>query len=76
MLGFRLEVDAEPTPLVVSPFDEKAITLSPDGRWLAYESDETGQNEIYVRPFPDIEGGKFTVSTGGGVMPVWGPERR
>ena len=38
---------------------------------MAYESDETGRNEIYVRPFPDVDTGKWLVSTGGGVMPVW-----
>ena len=45
--------------------------LSPDGRWLVYESDETGNNEIYVRPFPDVETGKWPVSVDGGVMPLW-----
>ena len=64
-------VDGAPEPLIVTSFDEKAIALSPDGRWLAYESDETGRDEIYVRPFPDVEGGKSLVSSGGGVMPVW-----
>ncbi len=67
----RIGTDSVAQPLVVTPFDEKAIALSPDGRWLAYESDETGQNEIYLRPFPDTEAGKWTVSTGGGVMPKW-----
>jgi len=40
--------------------------------WLAHESDETGRNEIHVRPFPDVNGGRFPVSQQGGVMPVWG----
>jgi serine/threonine-protein kinase len=64
-------IDTVPEPLVVTEFDEKAIALSPDGRWLAYESDETGRNEVYVRPFPEVGAGKWQVSTGGGVMPVW-----
>jgi serine/threonine-protein kinase len=63
--------EGAPSPLVQSAFDEKAISLSPDGRWLAYESDETGQNEIYVRPFPDTESAKWQVSSAGGVMPEW-----
>jgi len=63
--------NTDPTPLIVTDFDEKAIALSPDGRWLAHESDETGRNEIHVRPFPDVERGRFPVSQQGGVMPVW-----
>lgn len=71
VIGIRPGVDIEPTPLIVTEFDEKAIMLSPDGRWLAYESDETGRNEIYVRPFPDIDRAKWPVSVNGGVMPLW-----
>ena len=43
----------------------------PDGQWLAYESDESGEREIYVRPFPDVDAGKWQVSTGGGSRPLW-----
>jgi serine/threonine-protein kinase len=71
VLAFRPGQDTVPIPLIVTDFDEKAVTLSPDGAWLAYESDETGQNEIYVRPFPNVDGGKWAVSVGGGVMPLW-----
>ena len=46
------------------------MPLSPDGRWFAYESNESGQPEIYVQPFPPT-GGKFQVSKNGGVRPVW-----
>jgi serine/threonine-protein kinase len=60
-----------PRGLVVTPFDEKALALSPDGRWLAYESDETGRNEVYVRPFPNVNADKVPVSIAGGVAPVW-----
>jgi Tol biopolymer transport system component len=70
--ALRPGTDTVPAPLIVTGFDEKAIGLSPDGRWLSYESDETGRNEVYVRPFPNVEDGKWQVSTGGGVMPVWG----
>ena len=46
--------------------------FSPDGRWMAYTSDESGVYEVYVRPFPDIAGGgKWQVSSGGGTLPVW-----
>ncbi len=71
VIGLRPATDSLPSPLVTSEFDEKAIMLSPDGRWLVYESDETGNNEIYVRPFPDTENGKWAVSVDGGVMPLW-----
>jgi serine/threonine-protein kinase len=45
--------------------------LSPDGRWLAYNSTESGQPQIYVRPFPNVDAGKWQISTDGGVKPVW-----
>ena len=45
--------------------------VSPDGQWLAYESNESGTYEIYVRPFPSVDGGRWQVSTGGGVQPLW-----
>jgi len=63
--------DTATTPVAAEPYDEKAVALSPDGRWVAYESTETGDNEVYVRPFPDVNGGKWQVSTGGGINPVW-----
>ena len=69
--AIRPDGDSIAIPLIVTPFDEKAVSLSPDGRWLAYESNETGRNEVYVRPFPDVDDGKWQVSTAGGVMPVW-----
>jgi Tol biopolymer transport system component len=71
IIAQRRTPDAEPSPLIATGFDEKAIALSPDGRWLAYVSDETGQNEIYVRPFPEIDAAKRTVSVNGGAMPLW-----
>jgi serine/threonine protein kinase/Tol biopolymer transport system component len=58
------------TPFLNTGFDEVAPMISPDGRWIAYQSDETGANEIYVRTFPG-PGGKWTISTGGGSQPVW-----
>jgi serine/threonine-protein kinase len=60
----------EPQPLLNSPFIEGLAELSPDGRWLAYASDESGQFEVYVRSFPDL-GRKWQISTDGGVEPVW-----
>ena len=51
--------------------NEANAAVSPDGRWLAYASDESGQYEVYVRPFPDTDAGKWPVSSGGGDHPLW-----
>jgi serine/threonine-protein kinase len=66
-----LEPPGEPKDLLRSSFNEVGGSFSPDGKWLAYVSDETGQNEIYLTRFP--EGGKWQISTDGGVEPVWAP---
>jgi len=60
-----------PTPLIRTTFSERNAEISPGGQWLAYESDESSRLEIYVRPFPDVNGGRWQVSTGGGRMPLW-----
>ena len=57
--------------LIATEAEEFNATVSPDGRWLAYQSDESGQIEIYVRPFPDVESARRQVSFTGGSMPVW-----
>jgi serine/threonine-protein kinase len=59
-------------PLMQTPYRELNADISPDGRWLAYESDESGQREVYVRPFPNVSGGRWQVSPGGGTRPVFG----
>jgi serine/threonine-protein kinase len=48
--------------------------ISPDGRWLAYQSNESGEDEVYVRPFPAVESGRVLVSTAGGTRPAWTPK--
>ena len=60
-----------PVPLIATTYDEEAIALSPDGRWLSYESNETGRTEVFLRPFPNTDSGKWQVSNGGGVAPLW-----
>jgi len=50
--------------------------VSTDGHWLAYESDESGRSEIYVRPFPNVETKRIQVSAGGGTRPLWSPTGR
>ena len=62
--------DRQPQPFLQSEFNEKQGRLSPDGRWMAYASDETGRYEVYVQPFP-ATGGKWQISTGGGEQPSW-----
>ena len=62
----------EPIPLVATEtFWEQGPAISRDGRWLAYVSNETGRQEVFVRPFPDVDAGKWQVSTGGGMHPIW-----
>ena len=55
----------EPQPFLTGPFNESEPRFSPDGRFIAYVSNESGQFEVYVRPFPDL-GGRWQISTGGG----------
>jgi eukaryotic-like serine/threonine-protein kinase len=69
----RREGDA--APLVVTSFDQRMATFSPDGRWIAYQSNESGRFEIYVRPYPG-SGGRELVSTNGGREAVWSRDGR
>jgi Tol biopolymer transport system component len=55
--------------------DEMLPLFSPDGRWIAYQSDESGTSEIYVRPFPAEKGGKWQISSGGSQFSVWSKKR-
>jgi serine/threonine protein kinase len=69
-VGMRdLKTGAE-RPLLTDPFDEMGARLSPDERWLAYESDESGAHEVFVRSFPEL-GDRRQVSAGGGSQPRW-----
>ena len=76
IFAIRVGTDSVPVPVAVSEFTERSPALSPDGRWVAYVSDESGQNEIYVRPFPDADSGLRLVSTAGGAEPVWAHDGR
>jgi eukaryotic-like serine/threonine-protein kinase len=71
ILALRPGVDSVARRLVATEYDEEGPALSPDSRWLAYSSNEQGENEVFVRPFPDVNGGKWQVSSGGGSAPVW-----
>jgi serine/threonine-protein kinase len=70
ILGFRTG-DTTPVRLVASAATEFFPSLSPDGRWLAYSSNESGSPEIYVRPFPETGTARWQVSTTGGGQPLW-----
>jgi len=71
LLVLEKGVDTVPRVLVSSRYDNFAMTLSPDGHWLAYVSDESGVSEVYVRPFPNVDSAKFPISAGGGAEPLW-----
>jgi len=63
--------DTVPIPLLTGPFNEMGAAISPDGRWLAYTSNESGRPEIFVRPFPNTADGRWQVSTAGGGAARW-----
>jgi Tol biopolymer transport system component len=65
-----IEGDRHPFPVVQTAFDERDAQFSPDGKWIAYQSNESGRFEIYVQPFPG-PGGKTQVSIDGGAQPRW-----
>ena len=80
--SFRHQAIASVTPpdatvrvLLDGNFAQLDPQVSPDGRWLAYQSDETGRFEVYVRPYPDVNAGRWQVSTAGGTSPRWNPNR-
>lgn len=64
-------VDSLTRGIVPNGSNATGASLSPDSRWLAYVSNEQGTNEVFVRPFPNVNGGKWQVSRGGGSAPLW-----
>ena len=72
LLQVALDGAHQVMPLLQTKFEELNGVVSPDGRWLAYESSSSGdESEIYVRPFPNVGGGQSQVSTAGGTKPLW-----
>jgi Tol biopolymer transport system component len=71
LFAFKPGVDTVAKPLFASQFDEAGPALSPDHRWIAYSSTESGPSQIFVRPFPDASSAKWQVSTKGGTEPLW-----
>jgi WD40 repeat protein len=74
LAAVRVDADGQGAEVrsMETSFNDRAVTISPDGRWIAYESDETGRVEVYVRSFPDVNRRKEQVSAAGGRMPAWG----
>jgi serine/threonine protein kinase len=72
-----MEGDHARKPLLQERYFEDYPRISPNGRWMAYESNESGKHEVYVRSFPDVNnGGRWQVSTNGGDSPLWSPDGR
>jgi len=66
----------QPELFLRTPAGELLPRFSPDGRWIAYRSNESGSYEIYVRPFPTGSGGRWQISTSGGLYGIWSPNGR
>jgi serine/threonine-protein kinase len=73
LLKVSLGTDSAATPLLASPGGESAPAFSPDGKWLAYVSTESGKPDVFVRPFPEVDTRKVQVSIDGGAAPRWNP---
>ena len=71
-----LDGSGESVPLVATAALEEGGYLSPDGRWIAYTSDESGRPEIYVRPFPDVDDSRWQLSIDGGTEASWALDGR
>jgi eukaryotic-like serine/threonine-protein kinase len=71
LMAIPLDGERKPRIILQTPFDDRTAQFSPDGRWLAYISNESGRYEVYVQPFPG-PGGKQQISTDGGAEILWG----
>jgi serine/threonine-protein kinase len=71
ILARRVTGDTSEVELIATVFEETSPNLSPDGRWMAYSSNESGHKEVYVRPFPNVHDGRWQVSVNGGTEPLW-----
>ncbi|MEJ2206789.1 MAG: protein kinase [Gemmatimonadota bacterium] len=71
LFGSRIGEGGQAVRLVANESSDAVPSLSPDGRWLVYQSGQSGRTEVYVRSFPDVEGQRAIVSSGGGAQPLW-----
>jgi Tol biopolymer transport system component len=74
--SLSMEVDHKWRSLLNGKYWELQPKISPDGRWMAYTSNESGRAEVYVRPFPEVNKDKWQVSTSGGNSPLWSRDGR
>jgi len=72
LIGYRLP-GGDRVPLLTGSAAESYPRISPDGKWLAYSANESGEFRVYVRPFPDVGAGRVPVSASGGLAPMWSP---
>jgi hypothetical protein len=70
LMALPLTGDRKPFAVAETPFSENHAQISPDGKWIAFNSDETGTQQIYIKPFPSGSG-KWQASTTGGIFPRW-----
>ncbi len=75
-MSLSLTGGSKEEPLLQTSFDERDAVISPDGRWMAYESNQTGQAQIYVRPFPNVADALYQITSAGGRTPIWSPSGR
>ena len=71
-----MEGDRTQKTLLQQPSVERSPKLAPDDRWIAYTFNDSGREEVYVKPFPDVDAGKWRISEGGGAAPLWSRDGR
>jgi len=76
IVSYTLGADSAVPLMANDHYQEVAPALSPDGKWLAYASDESGSYQVFVRPYPDVNSGRWQVSAGGGTEPQWSHDGR
>jgi len=76
LMLLRFQPTPHVEPLLATPFSEFNAEISPDGRWMAYYSNESSQPEVYVRPFPNVTAGRIQISVNGGTKPAWSKDGR
>jgi serine/threonine-protein kinase len=76
IMVLHLDKQNAPVPIVQTPFAERNAELSPDGRWLAYEGNDTNQPQIYIRPYPEYDKARIQLTTAGGTQAHWSRDSR
>lgn len=77
ILALSMDGSRRVEPVLETTANDLTAEISPDGRWIVYDSDESGQYEVYVRPYPDTNaGGRWQISSEGGRQPMWSPDGR